>query len=340
MLSRQALIALSRAAKPLNTEAARWIESKKNCDRFAVNCLGLEVNDLKSETTKYEQKLTRFGIAVLTIVDSSYPKRLLDFSDAPFALYVRGDAELLNSPKTFSIVGTRKCSAYGLSTTERFTKVLADNGFVIVSGLALGIDSCAHRSCVEAGGKTIAVLGNAIDKIYPPQNEALSGRIIKSGGIIVSQYPPGFKTEKYLFVYRNRIIAALGDYLLVSEAPERSGALITAGYANDLGRDVYAVPADISRPSAMGTNKLIATGAYCATSEGDLLEALGIRTLQPKNICAKDQAIIDVIVNSDGSFDRILKCLEIDAVRLNIELMRLEIEGLVKKDILGKYYRI
>lgn len=265
-----------------------------------------------------------------------YPRRLAPLENPPKVLYGKGDLSLLNCQKSFAIVGTRKASTYALQQAGRAAYELAESGFVIISGLALGIDSEAHRGALQAKGKTIAVLGNAIDSIYPPQNESLAEKIIKNNGLILSEYPPETVTQKYNFLYRNRIIAGLGDYLFVVEAPERSGALVTAGFAADYGREVFALPGDISRCQSKGSNNLIASGAQCVCSIDRLLEAVGATSKKIK-ISSEDEKILSAIVTNAGNFDKILTCLALNSAELNVELMRLEIAGLVKKDNLGKY---
>jgi len=265
-----------------------------------------------------------------------YPRRLAPLENPPNVLYGKGDLSLLNCQKSFAIVGTRKASTYALQQAGRAAYELAESGFVIISGLALGIDSEAHRGALQAKGKTIAVLGNAINSIYPPQNESLAEKIIKNNGLILSEYPPETVTQKYNFLYRNRIIAGLGDYLFVVEAPERSGALVTAGFAADYGREVFALPGDISRCQSKGSNNLIASGAQCVCSIDRLLEAVGATSKKIK-ISSEDEKILSAIVTNAGNFDKILTCLALNSAELNVELMRLEIAGLVKKDNLGKY---
>ncbi len=265
-----------------------------------------------------------------------YPRRLAPLENPPKVLYGKGDLSLLNCQKSFAIVGTRKASTYALQQAGRAAYELAESGFVIISGLALGIDSEAHRGALQAKGKTIAVLGNAINSIYPPQNESLAEKIIKNNGLILSEYPPETVTQKYNFLYRNRIIAGLGDYLFVVEAPERSGALVTAGFAADYGREVFALPGDISRCQSKGSNNLIASGAQCVCSIDRLLEAVGATSKKIK-ISSEDEKILSAIVTNAGNFDKILTCLALNSAELNVELMRLEIAGLVKKDNLGKY---
>jgi DNA processing protein len=292
---------------------------------------------------RYKEKdlrrdLDKKSISVLTIFDESYPQALLEIDDPPAVLYLKGNNELLNNPKMFSIVGSRKASGYGLDMSFQFAKALGEHGYVIVSGLALGIDGQAHRGALDAQAATIAVLGTPIDEAYPRANTGLYDKIIASGSLIISEYPSGYFTEKYHFVYRNRIVAALGEGLLVVEAGENSGALTSARYALNYGKDVYCLPADITKKGALGSNRLISSGAYCATSVNDFLSCIGVDS-QAKDMKLTDdeEILLDKIRECEGNFDKMQIALEIDGQSLLVALMELEIRGLVKKNIFGDY---
>jgi len=215
------------------------------------------------------KNLLQSGVFMLTYIDNEYPDRLRELPDPPLVLFGRGSPLLLKAP-AIGVVGARKASQYGLRTARRFAGHLAGQGVAVVSGLALGIDGAAHRGALEARGPTIAVLGSGLDRIYPAAHRSLAGEIARHG-LILSEYPPHTPPDRHRFPERNRIVAALSERLLVVEAGERSGSLITAGFSLDLGRDVFCVPGDLDRPGSRGTNRLIADGAIPALEPEDLL---------------------------------------------------------------------
>ena len=220
--------------------------------------------------TKNQKKSRVYKI---NITDKNYPELLKEIYDAPKELYVEGNL-LVKEKYPLAVVGTRRVSKYGINTTINLVENLTKNGLTIISGLALGVDGLAHQTCIDNGGKTIAVLGCGPDIIYPPSHRQLTQDIIDSGGAIVSEYPPGTRPSKLTFPKRNRIISGLSLGVLVIEAPERSGALITARTALEQGREVFAVPGSINNPNSQGTNKLIKMGAYPVTAAEDVLNIL------------------------------------------------------------------
>jgi DNA processing protein len=203
-----------------------------------------------------------------------YPPLLAELHDPPAAIHVRGDTEILAEPAV-AIVGARSCSSYGAGVARELARELARAGVVVVSGLARGIDGEAHRGTLEGGGRTVAVLGCGIDRDYPRSHSELARRI-RERGAVVSEYPPGVEPAPWRFPARNRIIAGLCAATVVVEARERSGALITADFALELGRDVFAVPGEITSALSAGTNDLLRQGAAPLLSAGDVLEALGL----------------------------------------------------------------
>lgn len=227
-----------------------------------------------------EQVLTQAmapGIPLLTPADLEYPALLWELPDPPPLLYVLGEAPQW-SP-TIAIVGTRAPTAYGRRWTERLSQGLTEAGFVIVSGMAAGVDGVAHQACLRAGGHTIAVLGTGVDQIYPSRHRELY-RQIRAQGTLVSEFPPGTQPAKENFPRRNRLIAGLCQATLVIEAPERSGALITAYLANDYNRDVHALPGNIDVEESRGCLKLIRNGASPILGVEELLMELGVSPLR------------------------------------------------------------
>nr|WP_297279966.1 DNA-processing protein DprA [uncultured Butyricicoccus sp.] len=213
-------------------------------------------------------------IQILTIEDSGYPDRLREISDPPPVLYVRGTLPDFDRAPGITIVGTRAASAYGLRMAERFGAALAQAGFTILSGMAHGTDSAAHRGCLKVNGTTVAVLANGVDVCYPKENQYLMGDIMLSGAV-VSENPPGTPPEGFRFPIRNRILSGMSVATLLVEAPARSGALITARRAFDQGREVFAVPGPLDTPGAVGGNQLIRDEvARIVTSPMDIVHEL------------------------------------------------------------------
>lgn len=206
-----------------------------------------------------------------------YPALLKEIRDYPKELYYIGDPKLLEE-KCVSIVGSRKTNQYGRSTAYSFGKALGQRGITVVSGMAVGIDTCAHEGALQEKGNTAAVLACGLDMCYPPRNRELKGKI-ESAGIVLSEYPPGTAAQRYYFPQRNRIISGLSPLTVVVQAGNRSGALITAELAADQGRDVGAVPGNIDSEYNLGSNKLLREGAFALTGVQDLLEASGVSVL-------------------------------------------------------------
>ena len=206
-----------------------------------------------------------------------YPALLKEIRDYPKELYYIGDPKLLEE-KCVSIVGSRKTNQYGRSTAYSFGKALGQRGITVVSGMAVGIDTCAHEGALQEKGNTAAVLACGLDLCYPPRNRELKEKI-ESAGIVLSEYPPGTAAQRYYFPQRNRIISGLSPLTVVVQAGNRSGALITAELAADQGRDVGAVPGNIDSEYNLGSNKLLREGAFALTGVQDLLEASGVSVL-------------------------------------------------------------
>ena len=215
------------------------------------------------------EQAAELGIRILTPLDGEYPEALKTIHDPPLALYVRGSFS--PDEHMLGIVGSRKATHYGLNIADRMAYQLAQTGFTIVSGLARGIDTAAHQGALKGKGRTIAVLGAAIDQLYPPENAELADAIAQSGAVI-SEYPLGRQADRMTFPYRNRIISGLSMGILVVEAGFKSGTLHTADAALEQGRSVFAIPGRIDHPSAKGTNRLIKNGAKLVDNVGDILE--------------------------------------------------------------------
>ena len=233
------------------------------------------------------EKAKSLGIRIITPLDVEYPAALKEIYDPPLALYVRGSF-IPKDRHALGMVGSRKCTHYGLSVADRLSYQLAQTGFTVVSGLARGIDSAAHEGALKAKGRTIAVLGSAIDQLYPPENAELADAIAQSGAVI-SEYPLGRQADRMTFPYRNRIISGLSMGIIVVESGAKSGSLHTADAATEQGRSVFAVPGRIDSPASKGTNRLIKNGAKLVDNVSDILEEFEL--LVPPGLFEKPQNV-------------------------------------------------
>lgn len=288
------------------------------------------------------EKLNKNGISVLAVDDEDYPESLKNISDPPICLYVKGHLTPL-TPIFFAIVGTRKPTSYGRQIAYKFARELTEAGFVIVSGMAMGIDTVAHQSALDAGGKTIAVLGCGVNIIYPAINYHLYHNIIKTGGAVVSEFPPSQTVIKGLFISRNRIISGLSKGVLIAEGGEYSGSLITAKYAGIQGKEVFAVPSPINSEMSEAPNLLIKQGAKLVTSVEDIYEEMNIKITPRKkedirkNLNGNEKLIFDILQINPQTVDDLAIGLgkSVSAVLNTISV--LEIEGVVEKNLEKKY---
>lgn len=254
----------------------------------------------------------------------------------PKKLFVVGEfPEHRNARKVVSIVGSRASTSYGEQVAYDAAKLLAENGVIIVSGLAYGIDAAAHRGCLDGGGETVAVLGTPIDAIYPRCNQSLAERMLAQGGAIISEYAPGDPVCRGNFTYRNRIVSGLADVLLVVEASEHSGTVSTVNYAVEQNRDVYAVPGDIDRENSVGTNRLILDGANMYLGAKEFLDAVQPDWRNRKADALTEEfgedvlEIIACIEQGNDTVDKLVEELDLDLAEILIKLGALEVEGIV-----------
>lgn len=230
---------------------------------------------LKFSFAKILATLKRENINFLTLADTNYPDNLKQIPDAPIVLYLRGDVRLLGEKRiNIAVVGTRMMTVYGKNSCQKIVRGLIEKKIAIISGLAAGIDTVSHQTAIDCGGTTLAVLGSGIDVVYPSSNFNLYWQIIKKKGLVISEYPPGFKPTKSTFPLRNRIISGLSQGVVVIEGKKTSGALITAKYAAEQGREVFAVPGPINSPNSEGTAYLIKNGAAIITCAEDILDEI------------------------------------------------------------------
>jgi DNA processing protein len=270
----------------------------------------------------------------LTLTSPDFPAILKVIPLPPNELYVTGPlAELLTRP-CITIVGSRKVSAYGKAVTTKLADELARAGVVIVSGLAIGVDAIAHRAALEAGGLTIAVLPGSLEKIYPPGHHQLAMRILEQGGALVTEYPPGAPTYPGNFIARNRIASGLSQAVLITEAAEKSGTLHTARFALEQGKDVLAVPGNITSSTSAGTNNLIKSGATPITGAEDIFHMLGIQAqapkLRPRGATPEEQTIINLLASGENEGAALLALSKLETARFNQTLTMLEITGKIR----------
>jgi DNA processing protein len=278
----------------------------------------------------YEARLAERGLRFVARSDSSFPVRLRSIHDPPPGLFLRGDApvELLERP-CVAVVGARACSPYGTAVALAFGRELAAAGVVVVSGLARGIDGAAHRGALDAG-VTVAVLGCGIDRDYPRAHATLAASVAERG-LIVAEYPPGVEPAPWRFPARNRIVAGLCSATVVVEARERSGALITADLALEEGREVLAVPGEITSRLSAGTNALLRLGATPATCVEDVLAAVGVEPGACEQPVLDDWLAVvrEVVAEAAATFDQLVRRTAVPPGELAAALAELELLGLV-----------
>ena len=285
---------------------------------------------------KLWEKIESQGIKILTWQDESYPGRLREIDQPPPVLYIRGDY-LQDDLFAVAIVGTRRVTAYGRQITEEISSFLAANGITVISGLARGVDAIAHQSTLKAGGRTIAVLGSGVDKIYPPEHRGLAEQMMERGAII-SDYAPGTPPDASNFPPRNRIISGLSLAVVVVEAGETSGALITAEFAAEQGREVFAVPGSILAPQSKGTNKLIQRGALPLLSIDDLMQALDLTRVGEQKAARKvipadetEARLMNVLGSEPLHVDEIRNQAELPIEKVSATLALMELKGMVRQ---------
>ncbi len=275
-------------------------------------------------------------IQVLIWEDTQYPRRLKEIDHPPPVLYFSGSLEEVDQ-WAVAVVGTRRVTAYGRQVTEEIGQRLAQNSVTVVSGLARGVDALAHQAALKNGGRTIAVLGCGVDQIYPPEHRNLARQIIDSG-CLVSDYPPGTPPEAANFPPRNRIISGLSQAVIVVEASEKSGALITAAFAAEHGREVFAVPGYIYAPQSRGTNNLIRAGGHLFMGIDDVLKSLQMteismqkaaRTLLPGN--ADEAVLYTLLGNEPIHVDEIQERIDMPVEQVSAMLTLMELKGLVRQ---------
>ncbi len=298
--------------------------------------------DIEKEFTMLQEN----KITVLTREDSRFPKQFLELADTPICLYVKGeiDSYRFDQDMNFAIVGTRNPTYYGEQVARKFSFELAQEGFLIVSGLALGIDTIAHKAALDAGKRTIAFLGCGVNIVYPSSNNALYHRIIENGGLVISEVPPQMRVQPGLFVQRNRLISGISKGIFVAEGLKDSGSLITARFAAEQGKDVFAPPAPITSEYSEAPNILLKEGAKLVTSTNDILEeySMSIQHSKQEDVLVKlstdEKPIYKLLMKQPLDSDEIARSLQKPVYQILTLLSALELRGVV--EVHGSIYTI
>lgn len=282
-------------------------------------------------------RLAALNVRVETWQTAGYPRLLRDIDTAPPVLYFRGDY-LPQDEFAVGIVGTRTPTSYGRDIAVNLAEGLASNGITVVSGLARGVDTCAHQGALKAGGRTLAVLGSGVDVIYPPENWRLAENIIAGHGALISDYALGTKPDGVNFPPRNRIISGLSLGLVVVQASEKSGALITASFAAEQGRDVFAVPGNINVRNSTGTNRLIRDGAHPVGEVRDILEQLNLHMINEQQIVRDiipanptEQQLLNHLSDEPVHIDELGRSCNLPIAEISATLTLMELKGMVRQ---------
>jgi DNA processing protein len=296
--------------------------------------------DIKEKIKEIENK----NIKIITRFDKKFPKIFLEIPDPPICIYVKGEINEYSFLENYiAVVGTRNSTSYGERVTKEITSQLVACNFIIVSGMALGIDKTAHESALISDGKTIAVLGCGVDIIYPQSNRDIYENILENKGLIISEFPPGHLVQKGLFVARNRLISALSKGVVIIEGSKDSGALITARYAAEQGKEVFALPGQITSQMSQAPNLLIKQGAKLITSVDDILEEFNMKKTGKiskkdfKNLKKEEKEIIKIIENEPKGVDDIVISSKKKVSEVLQILSSLEIKGYIFKNSEDKY---
>ncbi len=286
------------------------------------------------------------GIRAVTQLDEEYPYRLRSIPDAPATLYVRGSLEL-NDKKMFAIVGSRKTTTDGRRFTRQISRELAQEGVTIVSGLAIGADAEAHKGCLDAGGKTIAVLASSPEFIYPPEHLALAEQILQQGGTLVSEYAPNMRVNSYNFPQRNRIISGMSDGVLMTEGKKDSGAMITVNFARKQNRPCFAVPGSVYSQASAGPNQMLVDGDAPVISGQQVFDHFGwsvkreVEKSADQDLTELDESerkVVEMLRFEEKSFDELAIDMKMTSSELNSLLTIIEMQGIIRQSA-GKLYR-
>ena len=317
-------------------DAKPYLEEFEKNNSFELNAR----NDWRNFGKNELEKADRLGVEIVPFYSEEFPRQLLEIKQKPLLLYTKGKLEQFPL-EAVAIVGSRKCTSYGKAISYKLAYELGKLGVCVISGLAYGIDSEAHKGAIESNGTTIAVLGNGIDVVYPREHLELY-KEIEAKGLLVSEFPLGSKPTKYNFPFRNRLISGLSLAVVVVEAEVKSGSLITAMHALEQGKEVFAVPGNITSKTSMGTNELIRDGAVPVLEVEDIIENIpqlkylsnSAEVYKP----SKEEDMILAQIEDGDTFDTILEKVNKDERELLMLLTLLEMKGLIKKSS-GRYFK-
>lgn len=316
-----------------------WLASRQDLEQHGLHPKLIDNLFLVKHSARLDQaweKIQKSEIQVLTWNDADYPRSLREIDQSPPVLYLLGEVNDLEHPAV-AVVGTRRMTQYGRQATKELTTELSRRGISVVSGLARGVDAAAHQAAMDAGGRTLAVLGSGVDQIYPPEHRKMAERI-RTNGAVISDYPPGTQPEAGNFPPRNRLISGLSRAVVIIEAGEKSGALITAAYAAEQGREVFAVPGSLYAPQSRGSNRLIQEGAHIYLNPQDLFELLNLdrvddfktaRAVLPSD--ATEARLFDLLGREPLHVDelRLQSGLPVEIVSSSLTMM--ELKGMVRQ---------
>ncbi|MDP4846104.1 MAG: DNA-processing protein DprA [Akkermansiaceae bacterium] len=358
MSPREAILALNLLPSIGPVRISRLIESfgdaegvlRASADRLKrVDGIGPETAKIISawedhaDPTKELAEAEERGISIITREDASYPKHLLQAYDSPILLYVWGEI-LPRDKHAISVVGSRRTTTYGVNATKKLTYQLAHAGFTIVSGLARGIDTAAHESALAAKGRTIAVVGSGLARLYPPENLTLAEKIADGNGAVISEFPLHKAPDKQTFPMRNRIVAAWSQAVLVTECPAWSGSLITANLASEYGKPIFAVPGPIDKPSSAGCHQLLRDGATRVSDASHIIDDMGElpfsynntesfaeKTEATPELPPEEAAVLDAMEQgSEYAVDSLIQASGLPSSAVTAALFKLELRRLVR----------
>ncbi|MBL6982085.1 MAG: DNA-protecting protein DprA [Anaerolineales bacterium] len=327
---------------------AAWNASKQDLQSVGLSAkLAENIIKLRTDISldKVWEDIQAQSVEVLTWEDENYPSRLAECDNAPPVLYLCGEYQP-EDEWAVAIVGTRRVTAYGRQVTEQIARTLAASGVTVVSGLARGVDAIAHQSAIDAGGRTLAVLGCGVDRIYPPEHRQLTEQVI-SNGALISDYPMGTPPDARNFPPRNRIISGLSMATVVVEAGEKSGALITANFAVEQGREVFAVPGNVLSPQSKGPNRLIQRGAHPLLDPKEILETLELslisehreaRVVLPSD--ATEAQLFSILTHEPMHVDEIRVQTDLPIEKVTATLSMMELKGMVRQVSGMRYYAV
>lgn len=319
--------------------ATKWIEEFPSPEEI-LKTTTAKPSELKALAEKEIERAKRLGAKILFFNEQSYPEELRFIPYPPPFIYLKGE---LSPRAKFAIVGSRKPTPYGKEVAKLFAQELAQAGFSLVSGLARGIDTIVHATTLKVGGHTIAVIGSGLDVIYPAENYELAQEIVHGGGAIISEFPFGTKPRRENFPRRNRLISGLSKGLLVIEAGEKSGTLITAKWAQEQGKEVFAIPGNIFSEQSKGTHLLLKEGAIPVSTPTEILEYYGITSNHPENtpevttLSSEEEEILSILSSYPMHLEELALKLNKPVSQLLPLLTQMEMEGLIES-LPGKFF--